>query len=225
MNGQLLSLVISDGDLSQQAAVSVSHAIPNSTSSLGLGSALLFALMGGFILNLMPCVLPVLAMKLGSVLQMENRACAVVRRQFLVSASGILVSFWALAGLMTTLRLSQQAVGWGIQFQSPWFIGLMALVTAVFSANLFGFFSIHLGSRATTQLATAGGQGNSSHFWQGAFATLLATPCSAPFLGTALAFALAAPLTDLWLVFSALGIGMSLLAADSRISSHCPFAS
>ncbi|GKX62721.1 protein-disulfide reductase DsbD family protein [Pragia fontium] len=210
LSGQNLSLVLSDGGLAQQTTLKVSDILPTSISSLGLGSAIIFALLGGLILNLMPCVLPVLAMKLGSVLQLQNRERTVVRRQFLASATGILVSFWALAGLMTALRLSQQAVGWGIQFQNPWFIGLMVLVTAIFSANLFGFFAINLGSNTSTRLATAGGQGHGGHFWQGVFATLLATPCSAPFLGTALAFALAAPLTDLWLVFSALGIGMSL---------------
>lgn len=211
LDGKPLSMVFSDSGIAQQMTMDVSNVLPaSSSSSLGLSTAILLALLGGLILNLMPCVLPVLAMKLGSVLQLENRERSVVRRQFLASASGILVSFWALAGLMTGLRLSQQAVGWGIQFQSPWFIGLMIVVTALFSANLFGFFSIRLGSHTTTRLATAGGHGNGGHFWQGVFATLLATPCSAPFLGTALAFALAAPLTDLWLVFTALGIGMSL---------------
>jgi suppressor for copper-sensitivity B len=208
--GQALSIVISDSGTAQQARVEVSDVLPVMPSKLPLGSAILLALLGGLILNLMPCVLPVLAMKLGSVLQLENRERSVVRRQFLASASGIIVSFWALAGLMTALRLSQQAVGWGIQFQSPWFIGLMVLVTGLFSANLFGFFSIGLGSNTTTRLATAGGNGRGGHFWQGVFATLLATPCSAPFLGTALAFALAAPLSDLWMVFTALGVGMSL---------------
>lgn len=114
----------------------------------------------------------------------------------------------------------------GIQFQNPWFIGFMVLVTALFTANLFGLFEIHLGSKASTRLATAGGQGNSGHFWQGVFATLLATPCSAPFLGTAVAFALAAPIGELWLVFTALGIGMSLpwllIAAFPAISRLLP---
>ncbi|MEG0625115.1 MAG: protein-disulfide reductase DsbD family protein [Hafnia sp.] len=211
LHGQKLSMVFSDAGIAQQAILTVDDQLPAPvTPSLALSTAILFALLGGLILNLMPCVLPVLAMKLGSVLQLENRESRVVRRQFMASAAGILVSFWALAGVMTALRLSQKAVGWGIQFQSPWFIGLMVVVTALFSANLLGFFSIRLGSNTTTRIATAGGNGNSSHFWQGVFATLLATPCSAPFLGTALAFALAAPMTDLWLVFTALGIGMSL---------------
>ncbi len=116
----------------------------------------------------------------------------------------------ALALLMTLLRLSNQALGWGIQFQNPWFIGFMVLVTLLFSANLFGLFHLQLSSSLNTKLATHNGRGLSGHFWQGAFATLLATPCSAPFLGTAVAFALAAPLPVLWGMFVALGIGMSL---------------
>ena len=158
----------------------------------------------------MPCVLPVLAMKLGSILHLENRDKGVIRKQFSVSVLGILVSFWALALFMTGLRYSQEALGWGIQFQSPWFIGFMVLVTAIFTANLLGLFELRLSSNMNTKMATAGGQGYGRHFWEGAFATLLATPCSAPFLGTAVAYALIAPLSELWLIFTALGIGMSL---------------
>jgi suppressor for copper-sensitivity B len=168
------------------------------------------ALAGGLILNLMPCVLPVLGIKLGSILQVEQRDRHSIRLQFLASSLGIVASFMALALLMTLLRLSNQALGWGIQFQNPWFIGFMVLVTLLFSANLFGLFHLQLSSSLNTKLATHNGRGLSGHFWQGAFATLLATPCSAPFLGTAVAFALAAPLPVLWGMFVALGIGMSL---------------
>lgn len=116
----------------------------------------------------------------------------------------------ALALLMTVLRLTNQALGWGIQFQNPWFIGVMVVVMLTFSASLFGWFEFRLPSAMTTTLATHGGNGLSGHFWQGAFATLLATPCSAPFLGTAVAVALTASLPTLWGLFIALGLGMSL---------------
>ncbi|WP_265497721.1 protein-disulfide reductase DsbD family protein [Providencia rustigianii] len=213
--GKTVSFVVTDGELSQQVSADVvpftgSQFISESNQPIDLWQILLFALLGGLILNLMPCVLPVLAMKLGSVLLVPQGEQNTIRRQFLLSSSGILVSFWLLALLITLLRVGQQAVGWGIQFQSPWFIGFMVIVTALFTANLFGLFEISLGSKTNTRLATAGGHGNSGHFWQGVFATLLATPCSAPFLGTAVAFALAAPMEQLWLIFTALGIGMSL---------------
>ncbi|MEQ5319178.1 protein-disulfide reductase DsbD domain-containing protein [Providencia vermicola] len=231
LTGKNVSFVVTDGDISQQISSGVTPFTgtisPNGAgSTISLWQVVLFAVVGGLILNLMPCVLPVLAMKLGSVLMVPQGEQKTIRRQFLLSSSGILVSFWLLALLMTLLRVGQQAVGWGIQFQNPWFIGFMVLVTALFTANLFGLFEINLGSKANTRLATAGGQGNSGHFWQGVFATLLATPCSAPFLGTAVAFALAAPMSELWLIFTALGIGMSLpwllIAAFPAIAKLLP---
>ncbi|CAI2418979.1 Thiol:disulfide interchange protein DsbD precursor [Serratia fonticola] len=211
LRGKQVRLVISDGGIAQEATLTIGGplALP-STVTFPLWQAVLMALAGGFILNLMPCVLPVLGMKLGSILQVEQRDRRSVRWQFLASSLGIVVSFMALALLMTLLRLSNHALGWGIQFQNPWFIGFMVLVTLLFSANLFGLFHLQLSSSLNTKLATHNGRGLSGHFWQGAFATLLATPCSAPFLGTAVAFALAAPLPVLWGMFVALGIGMSL---------------
>ncbi|XEI32368.1 thioredoxin family protein [Aeromonas veronii] len=188
------------------------------------------ALLGGLILNLMPCVLPVLALKLGSVLQHQDREQGTVRKQFLAASAGIIASFWVLAAMSSLLRAPgfgmSGAVGWGIQFRSAGFIGLMVLVTLLFCANLLGLFEIRLPSALSTRLATSGGNGLGGHFLQGSFATLLATPCSAPFLGTAVAFALAAPLGQLWLIFTALGIGMSLpwllVAALPRLALWLP---
>ena len=211
LRGKTLTLVISDGGLAQQVTLPIGGPLALPTAaSLSLWQAVLMALAGGLILNLMPCVLPVLGIKLGSILQVEHRDRQSIRLQFLASSFGIVASFMALALLMTLLRLSNQALGWGIQFQNPWFIGFMVLVTLLFSANLFGLFHLQLSSSLNTKLATHNGRGLGGHFWQGAFATLLATPCSAPFLGTAVAFALAAPLPVLWGMFVALGIGMSL---------------
>ncbi|TNV13114.1 protein-disulfide reductase [Buttiauxella sp. B2] len=212
LRGRDLSLVIADNGIAQQSSVTINEApiAPESGKAIAFWQVLLLALLGGFILNLMPCVLPVLGMKLGSVLLVEKQERRVIRQQFLASVAGILVSFMALALLMTVLRLTNHAVGWGIQFQNVWFIGFMALVMVVFSANLFGLFEFRLSSNMTTKLATQGGRGMSGHFWQGALATLLATPCSAPFLGTAVAVALGSSLPTLWGIFLALGVGMSL---------------
>ena len=128
--------------------------------------------------------------------------------------------------MSSLLRATQGAVGWGIQFQSAGFIGFMVAVTLLFCANLLGLFEIRLPSNLNTRLATRGGKGLGGHFLQGSFATLLATPCSAPFLGTAVAFALAAPLGQLWLIFTALGLGMSLpwllVAALPRLALWLP---
>ena len=226
IRGNRLGLLLTSDEQAWQTEVPIGDplSLPGQRQSLLwlLGAALL----GGLILNLMPCVLPVLALKLGSVLQQQHRQQTEVRKQFLAASAGILASFWLLAAMSSLLRATQGAVGWGIQFQSVGFIGFMVVVTALFCANLLGLFEIRLPSTLSTRLATSGGNGLGGHFLQGSFATLLATPCSAPFLGTAVAFALAAPLAELWLIFTALGIGMSLpwllVAALPRLALWLP---
>lgn len=212
ISGKSLTLVLEDEGIAQesQLAVGVASGHTPAVEILPLWQVVLMAIAGGLILNLMPCVLPVLGMKLGSVLLVQHQERRLIRWQFLASVAGILVSFMALALFMTVLRMTNHALGWGIQFQNPWFIGAMTLVMLIFSASLFGLFEFRLSSSLTTRLATQGGQGMAGHFWQGAFATLLATPCSAPFLGTAVAVALTASYPVLWGLFLALGLGMSL---------------
>lgn len=168
-----------------------------------------FALIGGLILNIMPCVLPVLGMKLNSIVQNQGASNKHIRLSFIASASGVITSFAILATGMTLLKLGGNAVGWGIQFQSFWFIALMLTITLLFSLNLLGLFEVRLPSRMNTWMATQGDNSHFGHFVQGMFATLLATPCSAPFLGTAVAYALGASYIELWAIFLALGLGMS----------------
>lgn len=208
LSGKNLSLVLADSGQAQESSLVIGQG--SNSPGLSSGWVLLMALAGGLILNVMPCVLPVLAMKLGTLMQTEHKVRGQIRRQFLASVAGIVSSFLTLALMMTVLRLSNQALGWGIQFQNPWFIAAMTLVMVLFSASLLGLFEIRLPSSASTFLATRGGNGLAGHFCQGAFATLLATPCTAPFLGTAVSVALAAPLPQLWGIFFAMGVGMSL---------------
>ncbi len=226
LRGQSLGLLLTSGEQAWQTKGSIGEALVLPAPSQPLFWLLGAALLGGLILNLMPCVLPVLALKLGSVLQHQEREQGTVRKQFLAASAGIIASFWVLAAMSSLLRATQGVVGWGIQFQSAGFIGFMVLVTLLFCANLLGLFEIRLPSNLNTHLATSGGNGLGGHFLQGSFATLLATPCSAPFLGTAVAFALAAPLGQLWLIFTALGIGMSLpwllVAALPRLALWLP---
>ncbi|MGY3857752.1 protein-disulfide reductase DsbD family protein [Aeromonas intestinalis] len=226
LRGQSLGLLLTDGEQAWQAKAAIGEALSLPAPGSSLPWLLGIALLGGLILNLMPCVLPVLALKLGSVLQQQTQQQGTIRKQFFAASAGILVSFWLLAAMSSLLRATQGAVGWGIQFQSAGFIGFMVLVTALFCANLLGLFEIRLPSALSTRLATSGGNGLGGHFLQGGFATLLATPCSAPFLGTAVAFALAAPLGELWLIFTALGLGMSLpwllVAALPRLALWLP---
>jgi len=168
------------------------------------------ALLGGMILNLMPCVLPVLSIKLMGVVGHGGGNKKTVRISFIASAAGIIFSFLLLAGALVALKSVGAAVGWGIQFQHPWFLISMALVIVVFAANMWGFFEIHLPGSISEIGATQTHQhGLGGHFLTGAFATLLATPCSAPFLGTAVGFALARGALDIFMVFSALGVGLA----------------
>tara|TARA_Y100001936_G_scaffold248598_1_gene296880 strand:- start:311 stop:2452 length:2142 start_codon:yes stop_codon:yes gene_type:complete len=169
------------------------------------------AVLGGLILNLMPCVLPVLSLKMLSVIGHGGEEPHIVRKGFLASAAGILVSFLILGTAAVVLKAAGQATGWGIQFQQPVFLTAMAVVVALFAANLWGLFEIRLPSFLSDRAATAGqGQGMAGHFATGAFAALLATPCSAPFLGTAVGFALARGAFEIYLIFTALGLGLAL---------------
>ena len=154
LRGKTLTLVIDDGGMAQQITLPIGDPLAAPAgAAFPLWQAVLMALAGGLILNLMPCVLPVLGIKLGSILQVEHRDRRSVRLQFLASSLGIVASFMALALLMTLLRLGNHALGWGIQFQNPWFIGFMVLVTLLFSANLFGLFHLRLSSDLNTSLA------------------------------------------------------------------------
>ncbi|MGF6099815.1 protein-disulfide reductase DsbD domain-containing protein [Enterobacter sp. A4] len=209
LEGKALSFVLTNGNRAQQTSLTVG-ATPDAPSAPGgIGKMVLFALLGGLILNLMPCVLPVMGMKLNSILH-AGSDCRAIRLRFLATSAGIVTSFMLLAAMVTALKLAGASLGWGIQFQNPWFIGLMVAVTFLFALNLFGTFEMLLPSAAAGRLAAAGGTGIGGSFCEGMFATLLATPCSAPFLGTAVAFALGAPLHALWLIFLMLGLGMSL---------------
>ncbi|HDR2624642.1 protein-disulfide reductase DsbD family protein [Enterobacter cancerogenus] len=209
LEGKKLSFVLTNGDKAQETVMTVGAEPAAQGRSTNLFSMLAFALLGGVILNLMPCVLPVMGMKLSSVLHAGSDRRK-IRVRFLATTAGILTSFALLAAMVTALKLTGASLGWGIQFQNPWFIGLMVAVTFIFAMNLFGAFEMLLPSAAAGRLATAGGSGLTGSFCEGVFATLLATPCSAPFLGTAVAFALASPLPTLWLIFLMLGVGMSL---------------
>lgn len=190
------------------------------------------ALIGGMILNLMPCVLPVLSLKFLSVLGHGGRENTEVRLGFLASVAGILASFMVLAGALAGLKAAGTSVGWGIQFQQPVFLAVMIVVVTLFACNLFGLFEITLPSRLNDLLAVDTGPRHEhhhslgGHFLTGAFATLLATPCSAPYLGTAIGFAFARGTAEIFMVFAALGLGLSapylLVAAFPGMATRLP---
>ncbi len=172
------------------------------TSSLWL--ILFFAFLGGFILNLMPCVLPVVFMKTTSVLKLREKKRD-IKSSLLATIAGIITSFLVLATVITALRASGELIGWGFQFQSPLFLFFLLSVLIIFALNLWGVFDVSLSSSSATFLSRFQGP-----FAEGVLATLLATPCSAPFLGTALSFALAQPAPQLFLIFFVMSLGLSL---------------
>ena len=211
LDNQSVYVSIKDNNLlAQETAQAKAGVITQTLPSTSLVNIFLFALLGGLILNIMPCVLPVLGMKLSSIVAAQGVARRQIRTQFVASSLGILTSFWLLAGFILVLKLTGNAIGWGVQFQSPWFLGLMLLVTGLFGANMLGLFEIRLSSGTNTWLASKGDNSLFGHYVQGMFATLLATPCSAPFLGTAVAFALGADVVTLFAIFTALALGMAL---------------
>ncbi len=210
---------------------------------MSLLAALIPALLGGLILNGMPCVLPIVSLKLFGFAQASGRPRREIVGGALMTTVGILVSFWALAGATLLARSAGQAVGWGIQFQNPVFVTFLALVLTLFTLNVWGLFEINLPHALANRLGghghgghshsapaaahrAGGGAGYSGHFFSGVFATLMATPCSAPFLGTAVGFALSQPATTIVFVFTMVGIGLAtpylLLAAMPRATRLLP---
>ena len=201
-------LTLVDGERGMEAVAGVTPPepgvrLPRLLAMMGI------ALLGGLILNLMPCVLPVLSLKILAVVSHGGGEQRKIRVSFLATAAGIILSFLVLAAATATVKLAGAAVGWGIQFQQPLFLCVMIALVTLFAANLFGWFEIPL-PQFLGELGSGHGHGMAGPFATGAFATLLATPCTAPFLGTALGFALAHGLPEIFAIFTLLGIGMSL---------------
>ena len=176
----------------------------------GLGIMLLLALLGGLILNAMPCVLPVLSLKVFGLVRSAGHGRTEVVRGALATAAGILLSFLALAVAAIAAKAAGAAVGWGIQFQRPGFVAFLAVVVVLFCLNLWGLFEIPLPQRLARLGGSGPREGLAGHFASGLFATLMATPCSAPFLGTAVGFALGQEAPAILAIFTAVGLGMAL---------------
>ncbi len=174
----------------------------------GLAGALVLAFLGGLILNLMPCVFPVLGIKILGFVNQSGADRRKVVRHGLMFTAGVLLSFWALAGALAALRAGGEQLGWGFQLQSPGFVFGLATVMLVFALNLSGVFEFGLGATAV-----GGGlqmkSGYLGSFFTGVLATVVATPCSAPFLAPALGTALALPAGPSFVVFTAIALGLS----------------
>lgn len=175
---------------------------------LKLPYALLLAFAGGLILNLMPCVFPILSMKAVGLVRLADKERRAARGHGLIFGAGVVVSFAALAGVLIALRAGGTAVGWGFQLQTPWFVLFLSYLMFALGLNLSGFFRIG-GGFAGAGGALAAKPGKTGTFFTGVLAVLVATPCTAPFMGAALGFALAQPALPALAVFLALGAGMA----------------
>ncbi len=212
------------------AAVEAASAAPGGTEVAGASGGpssvwapMGAAFLGGLLLNLMPCVLPVLSLKvLGFVRQAGERA---VWRHGVAFTAGVVLSFWTLAGILLALRAGGESIGWGFQLQSPSFVAILALLFLLIALNLLGVFEVGM-SLVGAGNAVQGSSGIASSFWSGLLATVVATPCTAPFMGSALGFSLGRPRIEAFLVFTALGLGMAapylLLSASPRLLRFVP---
>ena len=177
-------------------------------SSVGLGQALLFALIGGLILNLMPCVFPVLSMKVLSLSKISEKSKQEAQLHGMAYTAGIIVSFLAIAGLLIALKAGGSGIGWGFHLQNPVVILLLAYLFFAIGLNLSGFFEI--GTRLMGIGQGSQSSGLRGSFMTGVLATVVATPCTAPFMAAALGYALVQPAYIALLIFGTLGLGLAL---------------
>ena len=210
-----LSGVLVAGDLAVELAAPVAGATASAAAtapaaaSMTLWAALGFAFLGGVILNLMPCVFPILSIKILGFVNGREHSRGELRAHGLAFAAGVVVSFLALAGLLLALKATGVGAGWGFQLSYPPVVAGLAGLMVLLALNLLGVFEV--GGR----LASVGGrldrkEGLSGAFLSGVLATVVASPCTAPFMGGALGFAVVQPAPVALAVFAALGVGMAL---------------
>src|SRR5438874_8926056 len=193
--------------ISAAPTVSASKAVP----TRGIFTFLLFGFLGGIILNLMPCVLPVISLKIFGFIQQAGQSRRKILRSGIAFTAGIFAWFIGLAMLLVVLKGAGRDVTWGgFQFTNAYFVLTLSVIVLVFALNLFGVFEISLPQSMTRGLlSTAERKDDLGSFFQGIFATVLATPCTAPFLGTALGFAFSQSPAIILSMFVAIAAGMS----------------
>ncbi len=224
-------VVTAPGQASPRGVLVDAQVTPSSASAAGFPGlpgfllALLFAFVGGVILNLMPCVLPVISLKVLSLVrqsQEEGRRAPVHGMLF---AGGVLLSFWVMAALLAGARAAGRLLGWGFQLQSSAVVVAAAALFFLIALNLLGVFQLGISFTRLGGLLR-GRTGAAGSFLSGLFAAIVATPCTAPFMGAALGYALSRPLPVVFGVFTALGIGMAapylILAAAPRLAAGLP---
>ena len=193
------------GEVAMNGGAGGASPSPSRVTALG---AIGLAFLGGIILNLMPCVFPVLFLKGLALVQSSDEERGRLRAHGMAYTLGILVSFWAIVGVLLALRAGGSQAGWGFQLQSPTFLVVLALGLFFFSMSLAGQFEIGLSITSAGDSLTQK-QGYTGSFFTGVLATVVATPCTAPLMGAAIGFALAQPAWITFAVFTALGLGLA----------------
>ena len=201
--------VLAVGEGADTKAWIVGSTVPAAAPKQGLWMALFYGFLGGIILNLMPCVLPVISLKIFGFIKQAGESPRKIFAHGLSFVGGIFAWFLGLGLLVVALKSGGSEVTWAFQFQNPWFNVAIGSVVFIFALNLFGVFELVLPGRASTALESASSSsGLAGSFFQGVFATLLATPCTAPFLGTALGFAFSQSAAVILAMFAAVATGM-----------------
>ena len=220
--------ILVSNDVPPVASIEVSLPPTDDNFDGGLGMALLFAFVGGMILNLMPCVLPVISFKILSFVKMASQSRKLTLQHGLAFSTGVMVSFWTLAAALIILQAYGHSVGWGFQLQEPIFVAVLAAILLIFSLSMFGVFEMGLkvGSFAGQLQHQGAREGLGASFLSGVLATVIATPCTGPFLGTAVGFAMTLPYYFSLLIFTSLGAGMAfpylLLSAYPKLMRFLP---
>jgi cytochrome c biogenesis protein CcdA len=177
--------------------------------NLSLGLVLIMALAGGLILNLMPCVFPVLSIKALSIADKATKERRDVRKGAWLYTLGILATMLVLASIMVGLKAGGAQIGWGFQLQTPWFVALLVYVFVILGLWLYGWVEFGMALSGVGQSLTEGHSGR-AEFFTGVLAVVVATPCTAPFMGVAMGYTLTQPWWITSIVFSALGLGLAL---------------
>jgi thiol:disulfide interchange protein DsbD len=207
---EMSTAIRSDAAMANAHSASAPVSETGSPASPGFALMLGFAFVGGLILNVMPCVLPVIALKILGFVNQSKKEPGRIRFLGLMYGVGVLTSFFVLASIVIGVKAVGGHAAWGSQFQNPQFIIAMCALVLLVSMNLFGIFEIQIGSKAMTAAYSASSKsGAGGAFFNGVFATLLATPCTAPFLGASLGFAFAQPPGVILLFFLTTGAGLA----------------
>jgi len=212
-SGAKKSVALSVAVMPKSAISGGAEAVPEKSSFVTPPSfiqAIFLAILGGFILNLMPCVFPVLSIKTLSLIKMSDREQRHANLHGIFYTLGILVCFGVIAGLLIILKSAGQQIGWGFQLQNPIVILLLAYLLFAMALNLSGFFEIKSGPLANIGHKLASHHGYKGSFFTGVLATIVATPCTAPFMATAMGYALTQPPFVALTIFMALGFGLAL---------------